>query len=73
MELEVLRLMARGWSNAELADEVYLRRATLKTSVARILAKLRLRDRIQAVVLAYEIGLVRPIDRQPAAAQFSVW
>ena len=61
-ELEVLRLMARGLSNAELADELTLSGATIKTHVARILAKLQLRDRVQAVVLAYETGLVRPGD-----------
>jgi DNA-binding NarL/FixJ family response regulator len=61
-ELEVLRLMARGLSNAELAEQLTLSGATIKTHVARILAKLRLRDRVQAVVLAYETGLVRPGD-----------
>ncbi|WP_238011992.1 response regulator transcription factor [Dactylosporangium sp. AC04546] len=62
-ELEVLRLLARGLSNAELAGRLHLSDATVKTHVARILSKLSLRDRAQAIVLAYETGLVTPGTR----------
>ncbi len=59
-EREVFILMARGFSNAEIAQELVVSTGTAKTHVARILTKLQLRDRIQAVVLAYEAGVVRP-------------
>ena len=59
---EVLRLVAKGMSNAEIADQLYLGEATIKTHVGRMLMKLSLRDRVQAVVLAYESGLITPGD-----------
>jgi DNA-binding NarL/FixJ family response regulator len=59
-ELEVLRLLARGLSNKEIAANLYLSDTTVKSHVARILAKLNLRDRVQTVVFAYESGVIRP-------------
>jgi DNA-binding NarL/FixJ family response regulator len=61
-ELEVLRLVARGLTNAEIGTELFLGETTVKSHVGHILAKLAIRDRVQAVVAAYECGLIRPGD-----------
>jgi DNA-binding NarL/FixJ family response regulator len=62
-ELEVFRLIARGLSNAEIGRELYISETTVKTHITHILQKLNLRDRVQAVVLAYETGLFEPDAR----------
>jgi DNA-binding NarL/FixJ family response regulator len=66
-EHEVFRLMADGLSNAEIGRELYISETTVKTHVTRVLQKLELRDRVQAVVLAHQCGLAAPADRDSAA------
>jgi DNA-binding NarL/FixJ family response regulator len=61
-ELEVLRLMAKGLSNAEIAGDLTVSDNTVKTHVARVLMKLEVRDRVQAVILAYESGLMNEVS-----------
>lgn len=67
-EVEVLRMMARGRSNAEIATELFVSETTVKTHVAHVLSKLGVRDRVQAVVFAYESGVVQPGDSDSVSA-----
>jgi DNA-binding NarL/FixJ family response regulator len=60
-EYEILLAIGQGWSNGEIAERLVLSESTVKTHVGRVLAKIEARDRIQAVILAYDLGLVRPL------------
>jgi DNA-binding NarL/FixJ family response regulator len=71
-ELEVFRLIARGFSNAEIGRELYISDTTVKTHITHILQKLKLRDRVQAVVLAYQTGLFEADTRRPSSPDESL-
>jgi DNA-binding NarL/FixJ family response regulator len=70
-ERDVLRGIARGSSNSEIAQELHLTKATVKSHVSRVLEKLNVRDRLQAALVAYEVGLVRPPGLSDGLTQFS--
>ncbi|HEX3929330.1 MAG TPA: response regulator transcription factor [Nocardioides sp.] len=72
-EHEVLTLIARGLCNREIAGELYLSQATVKTHVARVLRKMELRDRTQAVVAAYDLGIVQPRHVEAAPQLLLAW
>jgi DNA-binding NarL/FixJ family response regulator len=65
-EKEILKLLARGLSNAQMGEQLFLSETTVKSYVTRLLGKLDVRTRVQAVVLAYETGLVRPGEQSEA-------
>ena len=71
-EREVFRLISRGLSNGEIAQELYITETTVKTHVTHILQKLNLRDRVQAVVLAYQTGLFEAEGPQPSSRNESL-
>lgn len=72
-EHEVLTLMARGMCNSEIAGELYVSQATVKTHVARVLRKMGLRDRTQAVVAAYDLGIVQPRHTELSTQVLLAW
>jgi len=66
-ELEILTTIGLGWTNSEIAERLFLSESTVKTHVGRVLAKVGARDRIQAVIFAYDHGLTSPKDETPRA------